>query len=117
MDFADAGAVATILSSCSLARKNLSSSRCIWRTPRRNEVSFDQVSVVDAVSSAIQASASAFNATDVEAEWNVFRPDDLLFLTPPEYLVDSVGHLSGAANDILNNGFLWYLWSLVGHAK
>jgi hypothetical protein len=117
LDFSHSDHIESILSSCSLAKKNLSSSRCIWRSPTKKEVHFSQVSSVDAMSSAIQSLVSTTGETNVTAEWSVFRPDDLLHRTPPEFYVDSVGHFSGAANDILNNGFLWFLWSLVGESK
>jgi hypothetical protein len=117
LDFSDTRLISTILSSCSLARKNLTSSRCIWRSPGRKEVHSSQMSGFDAISSAIQSSSTNSGEVSASTEWNIFRPDDLLYHTPPEFYVDSVGHFSGAANDILNNGFLWYLWSLMGEAK
>lgn len=117
LDFSDARLISTILSSCSLARKNLTSSRCIWRSPLRKEVHSSQVSGVDAISSAIQSSTTNSGGDTSSTEWNIFRPDDLLYHTPPEFYVDSIGHFSGAANDILNNGFLWFLWTLMGEAK
>jgi hypothetical protein len=93
-----------------IAAKNTSSSRCIWRAPRQKEVKFSSGN--DPITLAIQSSAD-----QVSEKWSIFRPDDLLFNAPPEVFVDSIGHLSGAANDILNNGFLWYIWSLIGESK
>ena len=112
MEFDHAPHVEHILSSCAIARKNVSSSRCIWRAPRRKEV---QLSGIDPVTLAIESNAAV--GSNFTAGWSVFRPDDLLYHAPPEVHVDTVGHLSGAANDVLNNGFLWFLWSLLGDAK
>ena len=112
IDFADASHVEHILSSCSIARKNVSSSRCIWRAPRRKEV---LLSGTDPVTLAIQSSNSTVGANFTEG-WSVFRPDDLFYHMPPELHVDAVGHLNGAANDVLNDGFLWFVWSLLGDA-
>lgn len=105
MDFENIAHIESILSSCSIATKNSSSSRCIWRSPRRKEVRFSEV---DPVTHAIRSSI------DAGVDWSIFRPDDILYHTPPELHVDNVGHLSGVANDVLNNGFIWFLWSLIG---
>jgi hypothetical protein len=112
LDFNNAAHVQSIASSCSIAKKNVSSSRCIWRVPRRKEV---RLSGIDPVTYAIRVSSSSTDAST--ADWRIFRPDDLLFQAPAELHVDSIGHLSGAANDVLNNGFLWFLWSLVGASE
>lgn len=112
LDHNNSAHIESIASSCSIAKKNLSSSRCIWRAPRRKEV---RLIGIDPVSYAIRASSSSTNSS--AADWSIFRPDDLLFHLPAELHVDSVGHLSGAANDVLNNGFLWLLWSLMAPAK
>jgi hypothetical protein len=115
LDFSNSGNIQEILTSCSIARKNSSSSRCIWRSPRRKEVQLLS-SHHDPVTLAIETliGTAGANAT---SEWNIFRPDDLLYHTPPELHVDSIGHLGGAAVDILNNGFLWFVWTLAGDAK
>jgi len=112
--------VEQILSSCAIVRKNVSTSRCIWRAPRSNEVNLPGQMVnmqtgINPVTLAIESNAAV--GSNLTAGWSVFRPDDLLYHAPPEMHVDTVGHLSGAANDILNNGFLWFLWSLLGDAK
>jgi hypothetical protein len=111
-DYNNYAHIDSIASSCSIVKKNLSSSRCIWRVPRKKEI---RHAGIDPVTYAIRALSSSANAA--AADWSIFRPDDLLFQTPPELHVDSVGHLSGAANDVLNNGFLWFLWSLIGGDK
>jgi hypothetical protein len=110
LDFSESSQISSILSSCLIAAKNTSSSRCIWRAPRQKEVKFSAGN--DPITLAIQSSAD-----QVSEKWSIFRPDDLLFNAPPEFFVDSIGHLSGAANDILNNGFLWYIWSLIGESQ
>ena len=110
LDFSDSSHISSILSSCLIAAKNASSSRCIWRAPRQKEVKFSSGN--DPITIAIQSSAD-----QVSEKWSIFRPDDLLYHAPPEFFVDSVGHLSGAGNDILNNGFLWFIWSLIGESK